>query len=202
MLKCTECANIERLSVRFGSTLICSVRGYAVHLVVDEPVFEAKSRLVLIALTSLTLRIMERWRHAIATVAGSMPDYENTMILNAIIVISAEKLIRGVSDPPFEALAVAFPYDRLTKCNVSSIAAITGLNRETVRRKVLLLESQQLVMKEKGGSVRIAHGILQLPIANAATRAELEVLSRAVNQLLAFKVLRPERRLAVPRSQS
>jgi len=98
-------------------------------VVIDDVQAGANSRLVAIRLTMLTLRCMENWRR-------NVRDYDQAMILVAIVAISAERLTRTELDLEDRKLETPIPEDELAPCNVSSIAAATGLNRETARRKV------------------------------------------------------------------
>lgn len=156
---------------------------------IDHENAGAKSRLVLLLLTTLTLRLMARWRESLVQVLGSEPDYESTIIVGAILSINGEKLMRSDLDLPLQSLDQPLPYDLLTTCNLSSIAATTGLNRETVRRKVNHLISGGVLIKENE-SLHIGHGLLQLPIASETIEAQLQALTRTVNQLERLQVLR------------
>src|SRR5512146_1628903 len=98
-------------------------------LSVEREVAEAKSRLVHVSLLALNLRLMENWRSVQVAMSGAVPDYESTMILMAIIVIGAEKLLRTELDPELQTLARRLPQSRFSKVNFSSIAAATGINR-------------------------------------------------------------------------
>lgn len=160
---------------------------------IDHGGAEAKSRLVLVLLTTLTMRLMERWRQGIGEVLGHPPDYETTMIIGAIVSINGEKLIRSELEPTLHALKNPLPYDLLSSCNVSSIAEATGLNRETVRRKVNRLISAGLLIKEKH-SLHIAHGLLQLPVASETIDVQLRAVARTANQLERLEVLHLARR--------
>src|SRR5688572_9384549 len=91
------------------------------HIQMSEESRPAGIRMVL-----LTLRMMEHWRRA----AG---DYNSAMILLAIVAISSEKLTRVELPPERRALRKPVAHDTLSPCNISSIAAATGFNRETTR---------------------------------------------------------------------
>lgn len=85
---------------------------------------EAKNRLVGIRLAMLTLRMRDNWIRLFG-------DHQTALIALAIIVIMSERLLRSQLDPELESLVVPMPSEDLAKCNLSSIAAATGLNRET-----------------------------------------------------------------------
>lgn len=157
-------------------------------LSVEREVAEAKSRLVHVSLLALNLRLMENWRSVQVAMSGAVPDYESTMILMAIIVIGAEKLLRTELDPELQTLARRLPQSRFSKVNFSSIAAATGINRETVRRKVNDLQEAGVVVRDKEG-IRIAHGVLQFEILRDIIDAQLDAVTRTVNQLSRLGVL-------------
>ena len=102
-------------------------------LVVNSAEAEAQSRLIAMRMVALTLRLMERWR-------GLIHDNDSAMIMMAVALINTESLTRtelvehGVAD-----IKNGVPPDLLRKCNISSVALATGLNRE--RRGVKLLIS-------------------------------------------------------------
>lgn len=157
-------------------------------LSVERKAAEAKSRLVHVSLLALNLRLMENWRSVQIAMSGAARDYESTMILMAIIVIGAEKLLRTELDPDLQTLAQRLPPDRFSRVNFSSIAAATGINRETVRRKVNDLRNAGMVVRDREG-IRIAHGVLQFEVLRAIIDAQLDAVTRTANQLSRLGVL-------------
>ena len=157
-------------------------------LSVQRRVAEAKSRLVHVSLLGLNLRLMENWRSVQIAVKGGVLDYDSIMILMAIIVISTEKLLRTELDPELQSFAQRLPPDRLSRVNFSSIAAATAINRETVRRKVNELQEAGMVLRDEDG-IRIAHGVLQFEALREIIDAQLDAITRTVNQLSRFGVL-------------
>ena len=131
---------------------------------VKEREASANSRLTAIRLASVTLRCMENW-------SARVGDYDSAMILVAIVAITAEKLARTDLEPPLRDLSQPLPPDTLTRCNISSIAAATGINREKVRRKVKVLVEQGLVERRPDRSVRFREGVLQEPETLELVRA-------------------------------
>lgn len=160
-------------------------------LSVKREVAEAKSRLVHVSLLGLNLRLMENWRSVQIATKGGVLDYDSIMILMAIIVIGAEKLLRTELDPELQTLAKQLPQDRFSRVNFSSIAAATAINRETVRRKVNELQGAGMVVRDEDG-VRIAHGVLQFEALREIIDAQLDAIARTVNQLARFGVLADE----------
>jgi hypothetical protein len=142
-----------------------------------------KSRVALIQLLNLNLRLMEAWRSAQVKLFGEALDIESTMILMAIIAIGAEKLARTGDLKEFEDLSVPMDFRLLGKCNLSSIAATTGLNREMVRRKVGRLEKKGIVVRESEGGVRMAAGILQEPAVRESVNKQLRSIAATVERL-------------------
>jgi hypothetical protein len=157
-------------------------------LSVDREASGAKSRLVHISLLDLNLRLMENWRSGQIASAGKALDYESLMILMAIIVISAERLLRTELDVELQTLQKRLPRRRAGSANLSSIAAATAINRETVRRKVNSLQKAGLLVRDKDG-VRTAHGVIEYEVLRAIIDAQLDAITRTVNQLSRLGVL-------------
>lgn len=134
------------------------------------------SRLVGIRLAVLTLRLRENWRRLFG-------EDDADIIALAIVAIASERLLRTEVDPEFQSLEKPMPLEELSSCNVNSIAAATGLNRETVRRKVEQLVKRGLLNKD-GGGVRLAPGFTQQEIACEVVKAQLDELRRAINDLM------------------
>lgn len=157
-------------------------------LSVDNEILETKSRLVHIALLNLNLRFMENWRSAGIGSAGSQFDFESLLILMAIIVISAEKILRTELEPDFQTLTRQLPTSRVGRVNLSSIAAATAINRETVRRKVNNLQKAGWVMRDKEG-IRLVQGIIPYDVIRNIIGAQLDALTRTANHLAKIGVL-------------
>lgn len=157
-------------------------------LSVQRKVAEGKSRLAHLLLLSLNLRLMENWRSLQISAWGSVLDCESTLIVMAIIVISAEKLLRSDLDPELETLARPLPQGHLSKANFSSIAAATAINRETVRRRVSDLVEAGIVVRDKDG-VRMAQGRIPFATVRDIIDTQLDSLTRSVNQLSKLGVL-------------
>lgn len=136
----------------------------------------AKNRLVGIRLALLTLRLRENWQLLFG-------DREATLIGLAVIATVSERLLRTELDPDLESLEKPMPLDRLSTCNISSIAVATGLNRETARRRVDQLVQSGLLVKDRG-SVRLAPGFTQQKLAREVVQAQLDELRRSVNELI------------------
>jgi predicted transcriptional regulator len=123
------------------------------------------------------MRAMERWKH-------DVDDYDRAMILIAVVAISAEKLLRAdLTDEEWD-LANPISSERLARCNVSSIASATGLNRETTRRKVQSLVEQGLLIRHARGDIAFAPGLMQRQSTFELLRKQLESITRLANELL------------------
>lgn len=155
---------------------------------VEEEAAEAKSRLVHVALLNLNLRFMENWRSAQIHSGSPVLDYESLMILMAVIVISAERVLRANLETDLQSLAQQLPASDVRKVNLSSIAAATAINRETVRRKVSKLEEAGWLMRDKDG-IKTVQGSIPYDVLRGIIRAQLDALTRTVNQLANLEVL-------------
>jgi len=160
---------------------------------VDSDALGAKSRLVHVALLNLNLRLMENWRSVPIDTAGAALDSESLMILMAIIVISADKVLRTELEPELQTLSQQLPHSRIGRVNLSSIAAATAINRETVRRKVNCLQKSGLIAREKDG-IRIVQGAIPYDVIRSIIGAQVDALARMLNHLTRIGVLTPEER--------
>ena len=151
-------------------------------LAVDDIASAEKSRLLTLRIASLTLRLMEKWRQP-------FKDVDSIMIILAMAAIAGEKLTRTHLEKEYQDIARPIPRDRLTPCNLNSIAAATGLNRETARRKVNKLVAAGIVVKEADGTFSLSPGFAQREEPLALVRAQLETLRRTTNELLRDGVL-------------
>lgn len=115
-------------------------------------------------------------------------DHDTAIIALAIVAIVSERLMRAELDPELQTLATPMPESSLAKCNISSIAAATGLNRETIRRKLNRLCDKGLVINGAHG-VRLAPGFTQQELACKVVGAQLDELMRAANDLLRADVI-------------
>jgi hypothetical protein len=146
-------------------------------LVIDEQQATANSRLAALRLTALTLRWMETWRRNVG-------EYDLAMILLAVVAITAGRLVRSELDAPLRNMREPLPEGYLTKCNYSSIAAATGLNRETTRRKVSVLIARGYLVRLEDGSIQFSPGYLQRPQTADLIMTQLESFARVANELI------------------
>jgi hypothetical protein len=162
-------------------------------LSVDSEALDTKSRLAHIALLNLNLRFMENWRSAQIGLAGAEFDYESLVILMAIVVISVDKVLWTELEPDLQSLARELPKSRVGKVNLSSIAAATAINRETVRRKVNNLQKAGWVLRDKEG-IRTVRGAISYDVIRNIIGVQLDALTRTVNQLEKIGVLSSKHR--------
>jgi hypothetical protein len=127
---------------------------------------------------------MENWRRPFR-------DPDSAMIVLAIAAIVGEKLTRTFVDTDLQDLAKPVSHADLTPCNISSIAAATGINRETARRKIKKLIAAGLVDRASDGSVSLSAGFSQRQEPNAIVRVQLETVTRTTNELLRDGALAP-----------
>lgn len=153
-------------------------------LVIDQSGADASSRLTAIRLTVLTARVMELWRR------GGARDIDTAMILIAVAVITTERLTRMTLPEDLRALERSVPEDLIGTCNVSSIAAATGLNRETARRRVAKLVGDGVLVRNASGDLYFPPGYLQRGETRELVRQLLETVTRFANDCLKDGVLR------------
>lgn len=154
------------------------------ELCLDRPAIARESRIAGIRMVLLTLRMIEHWREA----AG---DYNSAMVLLGIIAVSSEKLTRIDLPREHRSLKDAVDDSALTLCNISSIAAATGFNRETTRRYVNRLIDEGILLRTSDGSVRFVEGFVQRQTTFNVLGVQLEALARTANELLKLGILKP-----------
>lgn len=148
-------------------------------ITIDEEKFEANSRLIGIRIATLSLRLMENWRK-------QTNDYDTAMILVSITAIAAEKLFRTGLEEELRNLKSPIAADRLSHCNVSSIAAATGINRETARRKINRLIANGWLVRGADGTIGYAPGFAQRESTMKLVRQQLETVRKAANDLMLY----------------
>jgi hypothetical protein len=152
---------------------------------IDDDAARDASRPTAILLALFAMRFMEQWKL-------DVDDNDATMIQLAVVAISGERLLRGKLTAEERRLATAIKPERLARCNVSSIASATGINRETTRRKVNALIEQGLLVRDRSGRIAFAPGMLQRESMLALVRRQLEAVTRVANELIRLGVLRDE----------
>ena len=151
-------------------------------LIADRQTRTAQSRLTFIRLVSMQLRLLELWREA----AGG---HQEALVQMAVGAINGDRLTRGDLDARLRSMNNPMPVGLMTKCNMSSIAAGTGLNRETVRRIVNRLIQDGPLVRSADGSINFQEGWTQGPQTDCLGEAQLDEFCRTANLLLRDGVL-------------
>ena len=142
----------------------------------------AKSRVAAHRLISMRLRLLEAWRE----VTGG---HEEALVVMAVVAITGDRLTRIDVAPELQNMAHAVPTPLLGKCNISSIASATGLNRETARRVVNRLIEKGVLQRSSSRSINFTAGRMQGPNASLISRFQLEEFVRTANALIRDGVL-------------
>ena len=149
---------------------------------INGPALQKHGRLVGIQLSHYTLRCVAIWRQYVA-------DYDEAMIVVAITSITADRLTRAELDPAVKDLSQPLPRDLLSRCNLASIAAATGLNRETARRKVAALIHKSILERDDRGNINFAQGLIQERRIATLIHEQLEAARRFLEEQLRLGVL-------------
>lgn len=152
-------------------------------LVIDSDQAEASSRLTAIRLALATSRCLEHWRRGVG-------DADSAMILIAVISITGERLTRSGLEAELKSIDRPIPRERLAPCNIASIAAATGFNRETTRRKVRKLVDEGYLLRSDNGEISMPPDLLQQPGIPTFLRRQLETVTRVANDLVKDGVLK------------
>ena len=102
----------------------------------------------------------------------------------------AERLTRTELSEELKALDREIPRELLAPCNISSIAAATGLNRETTRRKVSALIDRGYLNRSPQGEICFPASRQQDPSTLDFLRKQLEAVARFANDSIRDGVLR------------
>ena len=145
------------------------------QLLIDPEGADRNSRVTGIRLAILLTRLMEQWR------LGRF-DAENALIIVAVIAITSEKLVRAGLTETQRSLEEYLPLARLQGCNVSSIAAATGINRETVRRRVRRLMDEGALIRTDAGEIALPPDRVNDETALTLVRRQLEAVTRFMNE--------------------
>lgn len=152
------------------------------QLAVDQSNACAKSRFAAHRLISMQLRLLELWRD----VAGG---HEEALIMMAVVAITGDRLTRLEVEPELGNIAHPVPRALLGRCNISSIAAATGLNRETARRVINRLIDAGILERSPDRSINFTAGRMQEPNAYRISEAQRGEFVRTANALVRDGVL-------------
>jgi DNA-binding IclR family transcriptional regulator len=110
----------------------------------------------------------------------------------AVGVIRSERLLRDDLETNYRAFKGDVPEDLLAPCNIASIAAASGFNRETTRRKVdRLVEAGKLV--RDGQVVKYDQRFFKQETFLKMVDAELDDVLKTTNELLRDGVVQVHR---------
>ena len=130
----------------------------------------------------MRLRLLELWRE----VTGG---HEESLVLMAVIAITGDRLTRADVTPELRNLDNPVPRELLGRCNISSIAIATGLNRETARRVINRLIERGILERSANRSINFTAGRMQGPNAYRISEIQLDEFTRTANVLLRDGVL-------------
>ena len=150
---------------------------------IDPSRIDSNSRMTAIRLALFASRSMELWRR------GGDLDGDGALIMVAVVAITFERLIRTELSGELRALGRSVPTELHATCNVSSIAAATGLNRETARRRVKALIGKGLLVRSPKGVIALPPDLHGRPEMHALVRKQLEAVTRFVNDAIRDGVL-------------
>ena len=154
------------------------LRERRLKLLINDKEKDSQSRVTFIRLVSLQLRLIELWRE-------SSGGFQEALVQLAIAAIVGDRFTRGTTDPSLKNMSNPVPPPLFkTKCNLSSIAAGTGLNRETVRRIVNRLIEEGRLVRSADRSINYSPGWAQQPMVQRVGRQQIEEFCRTANLLL------------------
>lgn len=135
------------------------------------------SRVVAIRMALHTMRQVEHWRLAF----GSL---DRAIIILAVTSITAEKFTRGELPEGTGDLRSNMPQEALGMCNISSIAAAAGINRETARRRVNELVEEGYLLRKADGSVTFSNSFGGQPWVIELVDKQLSTVVKTANELV------------------
>ncbi|MDO9488426.1 MAG: hypothetical protein Q7J32_08635 [Sphingomonadaceae bacterium] len=145
----------------------------------------SKLRWVGLQLALSGLRMGEEYRRTIAQ------DLDSVVVVLAVIAIALERPLRTDADITLYDLKHAMAINEVTPCKVASIAAATGLNRETARRKVNNLIARGVLRKLPGGAVVFADEMRSSPVLADMLYRQVSEVARLTNILLQNDIIVP-----------
>ena len=154
------------------------IRERQLKLLINDKEKDGQSRVTFIRLVSLQLRLIELWR---------IPSggFQEALVQLAIAAILGDRFTRGSPESSLKNMLNPVPPVLFkTKCNLSSIAAGTGLNRETVRRIVNRLIDEGRLVRLADKSINFSPGWAQNPMVQRVGQQQLEEFCRTANLLL------------------
>lgn len=151
-------------------------------IALDNEQAQARSRVAAHRIISMLLRVFSSWRD----VTGG---HDETLVLMAVIAITGDRLMGQGAPSEFSDMANVVPQELLGRCNISSIAAATGLNRETARRVVNRLIERGSLQRTNGRDIQFSPGRIQGPNGKLLSKKQMEDFVRTANALIRDGVL-------------
>ncbi len=147
------------------------------RLLTDACKAEANSRLVVLRLATLILRMRAGW-------AELFGDLDTAAIAMAVASIHADRLLRDENlSPEVRSLETPLPEHMYGRCNIASVAVAAGLNRETARRKISKLVDAGILVKE-GSDVRLSAHLAQRGDLIKLVRAQVDHVRKTADELM------------------
>ena len=159
------------------------VRSSVLQIIVDPTQAVAKSRVTAWRLIGMRLRLLALWR-------GITGGHDESLILMAVVAITGERVAAQDLNSEFQDMATPVPRKMLGRCNISSIAEATGLNRETARRAIRRLMDQGILERGPDRSIHFTEGRMQGANAYRISQTQLDEFARTANALLRDGVLK------------
>jgi hypothetical protein len=152
-------------------------------LLINDKEKDDQSRVTFIRLVSLQLRLIELWTE-------SSGGFQEALVQLAISAIIGDRFTRGAPEMGLRNMLNPVPPALFkTRCNLSSIAAGSGLNRETVRRIVNRLIKEGRLIRLADNSINFAPGRAQSSMVQRLGQQQLEEFCRTANLLLRDRLL-------------
>ncbi|HZU51151.1 MAG TPA: hypothetical protein VE968_04670 [Sphingomicrobium sp.] len=131
----------------------------------------------------MSLRLLETWRSELGL------DLDRALIVLATAAVTMEKFTRHEFEGELGDIRSAMPAELLTRCYVSSIAAATGLNRETARRKVKAMIADGILLTDERGSIRLSPAYTCKVRTSEMLVKHLQTIVHTTNDLLKAEVV-------------
>ncbi|WP_426265665.1 hypothetical protein [Sphingomonas sp. LHG3443-2] len=147
------------------------------RLLTDACKAEANSRLVVLRLATLILRMRAGW-------AELFGDFDTAAIAMAVASIHADRLLRDENvSPEVRSLEKPLPEHMYGRCNIASVAVAAGLNRETARRKISKLVDAGILERE-GSDVRLSANLAQRSDLIKLVRTQVDHVRKTTDELM------------------
>lgn len=152
---------------------------------VDEAKAEVQLRKIALHLAVSGLRVVEEYRRLFGE------DNDRVMIILAVTASTLERTLRTDESGEFSDIRRVMPDEQIAPCNVASIAAATGLPRETARRKVKTLVDEGILRRDRRGAISFAVGVGQSPVVSKMLRKQAGEIARLATAFSEAGVIAP-----------